>query len=74
MFGEVPIPFTGETIDFGEPGSAAATVVLLILGMTVFAMSRDIGDELASNANSFIGNLLGVNPAGDDGADSPEVV
>jgi hypothetical protein len=74
MFGKVPYPSTGETIDFGEPGSALATVVLLILGMTVFAMSRDIGDELASSVNNFLGNLTGVNPAGDDGADSPEVV
>ena len=64
------LPFVGEY----EVESAAGVLLLvvgLIGGATVWNMTDSIGNNLASSVNSFLGNLIGFNPATgqDSGAD-----
>ena len=60
---EAKIPFTGEEVDLLST-NAVYLVVALVAGFTIWNMADDIGGNLASKVNSFIGNFLpGGNPA-----------
>jgi hypothetical protein len=69
---EVPIPFTEQEVDTDDDAtSIVLTVGLVIAGFALLAWARGVGDYLASQANSFITNMLGFDPTSgeDQGAD-----
>lgn len=64
---EATLPFGMGDVDLLSM-SGVMMVVSLILGFVIFHMTDAIGSNLASRVNSFIGNLIGTNPAtGDSG-------
>jgi hypothetical protein len=64
---EATLPFGMGDVDLLSM-SGVMMVVSLILGFVIFHMTDSIGSNLANRVNSFIGNLIGTNPAtGDSG-------
>lgn len=68
--GEFPLPFGMGKIDITSPTSAAVMIVALIGGATVWNMAEGIGQNLASKVNSQIGNIIGMNPATGESAET----
>jgi hypothetical protein len=72
---EIPIPFTNQTIEADDGKGVLYTIAALVVGFMVFALSRDVGERLASLFNDAVSSATGVNPTGDESsADNPEVV
>lgn len=69
--GEAFVPFGIGDIDLLSM-SGVMTILALIAGFLVFHMTDEIGSNLATQVNSFIGNLIGTNPA--TGESGPEGV
>jgi len=64
---EVPIPFTGESIDTGDDKtSIVLTVGGVAAGFAVLAMVQDLGSNAYQSANSFVTNYTGFTLGGDD--------
>jgi hypothetical protein len=65
---EVPIPFTDEEVDTDEDTSSIVmTLVVVALGFGLLAWLQGVGGMLADKANSYISDLIGVDPtSGED--------
>jgi hypothetical protein len=60
---DVPIPFVDENVDTDDGARGIlTTLVVLIAGFAAFAWAQDVGGFVASKANSYISNLVGVDP------------
>ena len=59
------LPFVGE---FEIDGAASVVLLVggLIGGLTVYNWADEVGQNVAETANSFITNLVGSDPTGDD--------
>lgn len=66
MATKVPVPFTGQKIDFGDPTSALMTIGLLVAGFAAFFAAEDLGGSVWQSVSSMIG--MGGN------ADRPEAL
>jgi len=66
---EARIPFVDERVDLLS-AEAVILVVSLILGMTIWQMTGDIGSTLASKLNQLIGSIVGTNPGTGEPSDS----
>ena len=60
---DAKLPFGMGTIDLGNPVSALVAFVGLCLGAIVWSMASSIGDNYAGSLASFLGNIIGTNPA-----------
>lgn len=70
---EIDVPFVDSEVNTSNPTGSLMTVVMLIVGFGLFYMASSIGQYVAGQANSAVGNILGVNPA--TGSDStPDVL
>jgi hypothetical protein len=68
---EAKIPFMSESVDLTDPKAVLSIVVALIAGFTLWNMTDDIGQNLASRVNSAIGAVIGVNPSTGESSDGP---
>lgn len=66
---EARVPFISEEVNLLST-DVVFLVVSLIAGMTIWNMSDSIGENLAARVNSFIGNMIGTNPATGQTTDS----
>lgn len=64
------LPFGMGEVDLTNPVMVAALVVALTAGATLWNMADSIGANLAQNFNSFLGNIIGQNPATGNSTDN----
>lgn len=68
---EIPVPFTGQSIDTDEDASnILVTIALMAIGFVVLTFMQMVGSTGANSLASTIGSVLGFNPAtgeSDDG-------
>lgn len=67
---EFTLPFGMGSIDMTSPASAVVAIVALIGGATLWNMANGIGQNAADKVNSFIGNIIGMNPATGESAET----